>query len=207
MEQQAGKIRDAAFTGDHQFAVTMNEKGFIVWDARDLSRLHTVTEAELGSSPIMWLMTPVPHESRLILCARHKLMCYDVQQNQVVWQVKMPDLHLLEVCRLSPDGRLIYTCQRAGGVRVWDAVDGSAVDLLQNRAGSIASCAISPDGQTIAIADFFGRIELIDPKFGMSRLTLSCSRPRIVSVEFSPNGKQLAAVTRGGVDIWSIETP
>jgi WD40 repeat protein len=54
----------------------------------------------------------------------------------------------------SPDSRLIAAGEENGGLRLWEARDGTLVRALEGHIGKVASLAFSPDGQLLASAAY-----------------------------------------------------
>ena len=54
----------------------------------------------------------------------------------------------------SPDSRLIAAGEENGGLRLWDARDGTLVRALDGHVGRVDCLAFSPDGQLLASAAY-----------------------------------------------------
>jgi WD40 repeat protein/serine/threonine protein kinase len=62
----------------------------------------------------------------------------------------------------STDGKLLASCGKDGGLRLWDASRGHLLAVLQGHKGRAWSLALSADGKTIATGDEDGRLLLWD---------------------------------------------
>ena len=68
--------------------------------------------------------------------------------------------------------------------------------------------AYSPNGLILAAGTGHGKVQLLDVKSGKVLDSLTRHEPdsEVYIVAFSPHGKTLASGTRGGIELWNIET-
>ncbi|MDY3561143.1 protein kinase [Gemmata sp. JC673] len=120
----------------------------------------------------------------------------------------------LQILVASPDGRALYTGDRAGRVRAWDAATGAERRSWHVR-GWVTDVAVSPDNTRLAAVGTGGTVSVLDltddPKddpSGEKRvLELSLAGAYGNGVAFAPAGPQLVASDGdGNVRCWHRET-
>lgn len=109
-------------------------------------------------------------------------------------------------CKFSPDGTLIAAVVEGERVRIWNAMRGEVVNVLEgHHILPILCCAFSPDGTTIATGSG-------DKTFALWKASAVRKLPDyhakaheswIQSVAFSPNGRYLATASSDRkVHVW-----
>lgn len=106
----------------------------------------------------------------------------------------------------SPDGEFLASA--GGGVKLWDARSGEAIETLQVRYASAALVAFSPDGQILAGGGGnSGNVTLWDASTREVRGDVTHGPHGVSSVSFSPNGELFATGGRQGqVQVWDTAT-
>jgi WD40 repeat protein/serine/threonine protein kinase len=107
------------------------------------------------------------------------------------------------VAAFSPDGRLIATTHDDGTMRLWDAVTGDQVRLIQAQAGFATHPAFSPDTRRVATAGADATLRVWDVATGAEVLAVTADGEAMSSPVYSPDGSRLAAVAGSTVQIWS----
>jgi len=102
----------------------------------------------------------------------------------------------------SPNGRLILSCGKDGGVQLWDAATGRHERHLGDHPGGALAVAFSPDGRHAASVGMDQSVRLWDTVAGTERHTLSGHYGHTYCVAFSPDGRWLAS----GAGDW-LESP
>ncbi len=88
----------------------------------------------------------------------------------------------------ATDGRHLFSGDRNGEYRCWDARTGRLVWKVKNAAGPLA---VSPDGRHLAVAGV-SDVLLLDAATGQTVRTISFADPMVLSVAFSRGGAFLA---------------
>lgn len=101
-----------------------------------------------------------------------------------------------------PDGRFGLTSNEDGTARIWDVHTGREIAVLRGHASAINSAVFSPEGKRVVTASRDGTARIWDAATGAEALDL----PDHLHGAFSPDNNWLAAVGRGGKDIWDLHT-
>ncbi|HMA53371.1 MAG TPA: hypothetical protein VKT17_02870, partial [Acidobacteriota bacterium] len=103
----------------------------------------------------------------------------------------------------SPDGTMILSASWDGTVRVWDALKGRELVILDKRDGSWGRCAWSPDGRYVAAA-----------AEGATRIWHAGTWREAAAMRdggtgfclFFPDGEKLAVGGSNGLRVWEVTT-
>lgn len=164
------EIRALAFhPGDPARFVTVGMSGRLV--LRDAASGSTLCELDLGFDPTAELSFS-PAGDRLALMGRSGRLClvsldgdaaprfavgHDLRINAVAW---------------SPDGSRLVTGADDHTVRVWDAITGTSLVVLEGHDGPVTDVATSPDGRIVASASADGTVRL----WGRSNAAIDAAR-------------------------------
>jgi WD40 repeat protein len=115
----------------------------------------------------------------------------------------------VESAAFSPDGKHILTASGDGTARIWDAVTGRSLHILNGHINRYSlndqSAAVSPDGKLVVTAGDDGKARIWDAANGRRLRTLSGHTESVDSATFSPDGK---LVVTGSSDrtarIWEV---
>ena len=108
------------------------------------------------------------------------------------------ELKAVACLAFSPDGNLVATAWREGGIRLFDGGTGKFVSLLdqglttETRGLGAGGIAFSPDSKTLASACGDGTLILWDLRDGKKARTLKCHNGRVDAVAFSKDGQLIA---------------
>ncbi|MCA8997686.1 MAG: protein kinase [Planctomycetaceae bacterium] len=108
---------------------------------------------------------------------------------------------------LSRDGRLLATCDKTGGIPIWDASSGERLRVLSSESGQVNTLEFSPTAQQLLTGSSDGMIRIWNPMEDGPPLKEWKNGPAIQSVCYSPDGKLvIAAGDRGAARIWNPES-
>ena len=100
----------------------------------------------------------------------------------------------------SADGAQVVTASWDRTARLWDAVSGRTLAVLQGHEGAVWSAAFSPDGARVVTASEDGTARLWDAASGQR--AGRARRPREVlgvwSAAFSPDGAKVVTASKDG---------
>jgi len=159
-----------------------------------------------------WQVVVSPDRSRVAGAnnANDKLAVWDNASGKLLWVLPENSGWLRPA--FSPDGRILYSADRNGPVRGWDASTGKELAAFDTGHRSVRRIAVSPDGHWLAAVD-----ELQPPKGGSEIVVwdrAGSGAPRrflprregmkIGSLFFSADGSRLAAVGGGFVGVWEV---
>jgi hypothetical protein len=104
--------------------------------------------------------------------------------------------------RFSPDGELLATADRAGGLYLWQAANGRPVESLSGHEGAIHDMAYTYDSNVLATAGEDGSIQLWDTwKYKRIR-RIGAHNGAVLGVHFSRDGELVSSGTDGLVKRW-----
>jgi hypothetical protein len=110
----------------------------------------------------------------------------------------------------SPDGRRLATWALDQTVRVWDAINGQELLILQGHRGPIWDVAYSPDGRRLATLDADQIVRLWDAASGQEVAAIPWHARSLsgMGVLFSPDGRRLAVwgADQTVVRVWDART-
>ncbi|MEG3879832.1 hypothetical protein QT972_20975 [Microcoleus sp. herbarium7] len=107
----------------------------------------------------------------------------------------------------SPDGAMIAVGDSLGKLRIWNAITGEVIQLLEGHTLRIYSVNFSPKGDIVVSASEDKTIRLWDAQSGMRLNELAKHSKPVLSVVFSPNGKILASGSSDKtIKLWDVQS-
>ncbi len=91
--------------------------------------------------------------------------------------------------RFSPDGELLATADRAGGLYLWQAANGRPVENLRGHDGAIHALAYSADSALLASAGADGTVQVWDTWQYKRVRQFRAHANGVMSVDFAANGE------------------
>jgi WD40 repeat protein/serine/threonine protein kinase len=124
----------------------------------------------------------------------------------------------VQAVAFSPDGKKLAAARGTNGAQtaatltLLDAATGQPLWTIQEPGTNLLGLAFAPDGKTIACGcggfnDYsgIGYVRFRDSATGKERGRLVGGPGGVTSVAYSPDGTQLAAASRGQVDVWDLK--
>jgi WD40 repeat protein len=119
------------------------------------------------------------------------------------------EMHDLWSAELSPDGTMLVTTTRSGGMKVWAVTNEGGTPALQPLSEirePVVSARFSHDGRTVFAAGVNRDVLLVDPITGQERATMSGHTDRIMGMGLLAKDVGLITVGREGtVKRWRAE--
>jgi WD40 repeat protein len=168
--------------------------------ALDGQLLHTLSghQAQVQSAAFS------PDRATLASSSMEEVRLWSVQDGQLLQTLPVPGGWVTDVT-FSPDGGLLATFSADGQVRLWQASDGSPIEVQMSspEAGWDGALAFSPDGSTLALGTHLSVLLWKIPEGSLTQ-TISLSEPAAAtSLAFSPDGALLAAgLSDGSIEWW-----
>ena len=107
----------------------------------------------------------------------------------------------------SPDGRLVISGALDRRVRLWNAVTGAPLDVLQGHEAGVHCVALSPDGKHIASGSEDRTIIIWDAVTGGHIRTLEGHTDAVNTLDFSPDSRTLASGSSdGSIQLWAVDS-
>ena len=105
---------------------------------------------------------------------------------------------------ISPDSRLIAAAAASGGVRIWEAENGSQKQMVDVGQNSVVAVTFSNSGDVVASAGSDGNLVVTDLATGRARIAIDAHSTPIRSVAFSSSDRLIATGGDGGsIKIWA----
>lgn len=105
----------------------------------------------------------------------------------------------------SPDGVLLATADRAGGLHVWEAESTELYLSLRGHDGAINSLSWSPDSNILASASEDGRVRLWEMNEGKLAKEWKAHGPGVRSVRILKNGQILTTGRDRATKLWNTD--
>jgi WD40 repeat protein len=105
---------------------------------------------------------------------------------------------------LSADGTLFAGGNDAGGVTIWNAETGEAVQQFNSGSGVTATC-FSPDGTLLAVATVKNPLGIYKVETG-ERVASLPNGNGLSLLQFDPTGKYLLGQAGSGFYVWNAKT-
>jgi RNA polymerase sigma factor (sigma-70 family) len=195
-------VRTVAFSPDGKFLATAGLYSTLrLWDVATRKEVRQFP-GELGEGRALAFS---PDGKRLAAELREdqSIVIWDVASGKPVHRLKGHDKYVWSVA-FSPDGKVVASTG-GGGTRVWDAVTGRELRVLDADGG--LQVAFSPDGKFLAATGIEVRLFDTATWKEVRRWAGSPSPPREAAA-FSPDGKTLATVgdRSAAVHFWDVAT-
>jgi WD40 repeat protein len=148
---------DAIFSPDGTRIVTVGSS-IRVWDANSGEMLGDFAEAAAGYQVAGFSPDGV---SLIVGSYDGTAQVWDVASETMMFAVN--DAGAVQDVGFSPDGTRIVTA--GSGLRLWDAVTGDLLGILEGHAQNVITATFSPDGTRLLSGSFDGtaRVWIIDP--------------------------------------------
>jgi eukaryotic-like serine/threonine-protein kinase len=121
----------------------------------------------------------------------------------VDYPVEFGGPHVLGVA-YSPDGRLLASCDTAGGVLVWDTERWAPVARLRGTRPTAWISAFSPDGERLAVGSLDRMIHIFETRHWREMLILRGHTGAVTSLAWTSDGQRLVSSSSndGTLRIW-----
>jgi len=192
-------VHSVKFSPDGTHLATASDDGTAkVWELSSRREILTIPVGQAENIPVALS----PDGERLATIGdNNTAKVWDLANGEELFSLKG---HIAPVVQLafSPDGKRLATASE-DGVRVWDAVAGEELFVVNND-GAISAVAFSPNGTKLATGgQENGMTTLWDATTGKKLLSLFGHTRAVYSVAFTPDGSRLASASGDGtVKLW-----
>jgi WD40 repeat protein len=200
-----------------------------IWDANSLAAITSLNTGRGGFSALAFS----PDGSLLVFGSGSEVDVWKTDTWQLVNSIQGVD-SLVRTVAFRPDGQTVATGGRDGVIRLWRALDGTAVGILVPHPDqplsrplpqsgtallppipndfsddSVFGVAFSPDGHSLVSGSWDGTARLWDVESQQQVAVLPADPAFTNSVTYSPDGRYIAAgrfSAQSGVVIWDADT-
>ncbi|NMC80230.1 MAG: WD40 repeat domain-containing protein [Chloroflexi bacterium] len=92
---------------------------------------------------------------------------------------------------ISPDGKTIAAGDESGAIHLWNAADGSPLQILHGHTMAVLSLAFSPDGSLLASGSWDHSVRLWNAATWTRTKTLEGHTAGVLALAFTPDGERL----------------
>jgi hypothetical protein len=128
----------------------------------------------------------------------------DVQTDQPLFELKKHTDWVYAVA-FSPDGVLLASGDRSGGIHVWEAETGRLYLDLVGHQGAVRSLAFQPDGNILASASEDGTIRYWEMFEGKQVRSTAAHGRGVMSISYLRDGRHVSAGGDGVVKFWNVD--
>lgn len=140
------------------------------------------------------------------------IIIWDVLSGQPLQTLK-GHTDIVQSVAYSPDGKQIVSASWDNTVRIWNAISGELIQVLNGQTASaitvFTSAAFSPDGKLVvtAVLDDSNSIIIWDVDSGLPIHTFTSHTGTTHDISFSPDGRRIVSASYNGtVHIWPFPT-
>jgi predicted nucleic acid-binding Zn-ribbon protein len=170
------------------------------WDVQSGQRVFT-----LGDEPELVLDADVSADhARVVLGGVDRVVrTYAVGTGEQLYEI---DVHTdwVTACAFSPDGVLLATGDRAGGLFVWEAQSGREFHVLEVEESAVTGIDWRADSNVLAVANAKGTVRLFDMEKGRRTRRWS-AHGGVLSLRFVRDGQLVTAGRDGRARVWNQE--
>jgi len=107
--------------------------------------------------------------------------------------------------QFSPDGILLATADRAGGVHVWEAHSANEFLNLAEHKGAVTAMSWRADSNVLATASEDGTIKMWDIVEGKLLRSINAHAGGVTALDFAQDGRLVSAGRDRQLKLWDVE--
>jgi WD40 repeat protein len=199
-QQQA---RTLSFSSDGKLLAALldTQDRAVLWDATNGKRLRQYTAGDSKKGQQQILALALDPDGKLLYAATGDgaVVAWETDSLEERYQLEATPGGLTSLT-LSPDGKTLAVTLAAGGIKLFQARSGKAVQTLEGEVVT-GGIAFSRDGKLLAVAGEDGRIRLWD--VGTGKQKNPASGEAIASATFGKQGKEIVTAAPGLITHWS----
>lgn len=187
-----------AISPDHTLVATSahDEKNAVrIWSIRDGKAVATLPTDHLGFAAFS------ADNTRVITKTDRGTHIWDPRSGELLATMD----HSEEVLNAaySPDGKLVFTHDMKGAMRIWGASDGQLLATLSQRHFGLT---FSPDSTLVLVKDGYATAQMVESRTGKGLFTLPGHAGQFINATFSPDGALVATSDGKMVQIWGARS-
>ena len=126
---------------------------------------------------------------------------YEAADNSLAFEIRK-HTDWITAIGFSPDGELLFTADRNGGMFLWEAETGREVASLKGHAGEVTSVSWRADSQIVATSGLDGTVRLWNREEGKQVKSWAAHGGGTSSVSFAADGRLVTAGRDRVVKLW-----
>ena len=144
----------------------------------------------------------------IVAFAERSILLFDASSGELL--ERKFDEGLCSVVAFSPDGTLVASGCRGGGINLWDAVTGKRLRTLAGHTQWVGCLGFSPDSRTLVSASDDRTIRVWDAITGEEECVIDGSGKEVVYLEFLPDNDRFVTSHSGDsgehVRMWQFDS-
>jgi WD40 repeat protein len=206
------------FSGFSKDKVNVEHPGFLVrvLDPRQLSlvggfhRKGEFGEAVLSPDGLRVLLIDSSVPPKGLFATPSSVCIYETYTGRRLCQLDVPKDRPVMQAFLDTNGRALTWTLSEHVIRVWDAITGSPLRVLDLSEHGISNVAVSSDGTRLAVSSYSNKsryqVLVLDVDTGKEIVAFNAHQGNVVAMAFNSDGRRLAT---GGTDqvvkVWNLE--
>ena len=198
-----GQPVDVRFSNNGQLLVAAGGRGaksgrVMVWNVVSGERLIT-----LGDEYDTILAADVRADQSIIAFGGPSRMVklVSTKSGEVKYKIKKHTDWVTAVA-FSPNGQLLATADRNGGISIWDPDNAQELFTLAGHKSAVTSLSWRSDSKLLASSSEDGRIKLWEMQEGKQAKSWTAHDPGVLCVSYSPDGHLVTCGRDNAVTLW-----
>ncbi len=200
-----GFIRSLKFSQNGALLIAGGGRGgkagnAVVWDVKTGRR---VMEAGHEYDQVMCADISPSHRMIVIGGPSKKVKCYSANTGEELYLIKKHTEWILNVA-FSPDGVLLASADRNGGIIISEAVSGGEFYLLEGHKAACTGLSWRSDSNVLASCAEDGKVAIWEMQNGKLVKNWDAHGGGVLSVVFMPDGNLVTSGRDGMIRVWDV---
>ncbi len=126
---------------------------------------------------------------------------YEAADNSLAFEIRKHTDWITAIA-FSPDGKLLFTADRSGGMFLWEAETGREVASLKGHSTEVTSVSWRPDSLVVATSGLDGTVRLWNPEEGKQIKSWAAHGGGATSISFAADGRLVSAGRDRIIKLW-----
>ena len=146
-----------------------------------------------------------PDQSKVALGGPGRLIKIHATSNGAVLQKIKKHTDWVTTLAFSPNGEMLATADRNGGISVWDPDNAQEIHTLAGHKGGVTALSWRSDSKVLASASEDGTIKLWEMQEGKMAKTWNAHNGGVLSVSYARDGKLVSCGRDNQIGLWNAD--